>query len=387
MQLCLFYDYRFATNPSPTGVPKHAYFMAKGLMAEPRFQVTGLVPADQIGHQGCLNFLPPTRLPLPFKMARELWTWTGHPLADRWLGDADWVYCPKNDWIPVRKAKYAVTIHGAHELDPAFTPPPRGLTHRLDHLRTRRQDLLMCEHADVVLTVSEWLKQFIVEQFHTDPKKIVVVGNGVDPVFYEVAGASPLRHVTGGSRATISPEPLNREPLNPASQPYILCLGGLNYVDGGDRILALAECLKRSGQPWRIKVVGNQHDPGMAELAERTGVIDLLGYVPHEQLAPLMAGALAFYYPTRYETFGMGAAEAMAAGTPVLTSRCTAVPEIVGDCGIYVNPENSDEVFDAICALLAEPAKRQALIVQAQERAKLFTWDECVNRLKSVFLK
>jgi glycosyltransferase involved in cell wall biosynthesis len=361
-KVTLFTDYRFATTPTPTGVTKHAYFMARGLMAEPRFQVSGLVAADQIGHQGCLDFLPPVRLPMSWKLSRELWTWTGHPVADRWLGDADWVYCPKNDWIPVRKAKYAVTIHGAHELDPAYASPSRSLRQRWVCQRTRRQYLKMCERADVVLTVSEWLKAFVVEQFHGDPRKIVVVGNGVDRIFYEAKAAT-----------------------TPASH-YILCLGGLNHIDGGDRILALAGILKRDGRNWQIKIAGSQHDPGMAEQARQTGVIELLGHVSHTQLASLMAGALAFYYPTRYETFGMGAAEAMAAGTPVVTSHCTAVPEIVGDCGLYVNPDKASEAWDAIVSLATDTMRRQDLIARARERAKRFTWDDCVERLKTVFV-
>lgn len=376
MNIRIFTDLRFTASATPTGVGKHIVHMAHGLSAASGIRLSLLatrdqtIPSGDLPPENALAFLPVYRMPLPWKTASAIWTLTSHPIADRWCGDADWLYCPKNDWIPLNRVKYAVTIHGAHELDPAFGRPA-GLKARAYCARNRIQYCKMCKRADVILTVSEWLKSFVVEQFHADSKKIVVVGNGVDPVFYKVAGASPLRGATEDGRATL---------------PYVLCLGGLNHIDGGDRILAFAETIRRAGKPWRIKVVGNQHDAGMEELAVRTGVIDLAGYVPHANLAPLMAGALAFYYPTRYETFGMGAAEAMAAGAPVVTSRCTAVPEIVGDCGVYVNPDKPDEAVEAIDMLANNSIKREELVRRAQERAQRFTWDACVGRLKTVFV-
>ncbi len=425
MKICLFTDFRFVTGQAATGVTKHAYFMAKGLMADARHQVSALVAADQIGRQGCLDFLTADRLPLPWKVARELWTWTDHPAADRWTGDADWVYCPKNDWIPLRKVKYAVTIHGAHELDPSFRKTG-GFRSRYVCARTRSQYLKMCERADVVFTVSEWLKNFVVEQFHADPNKIVVVGNGVDPAFYEAGrkkvlkfesprvpksedGRSSLVHycgnaLVGGKGALGNPQSagstnlLISQPATPPSPhyslptnelmnsrtdeiPYILCVGGLNHIDGGDRIIALGHEIRRSGKQIRIKVAGCQHEPGTERLAAETGVIDLLGYVPHAQLAGWMADAAVFYFPTRYETFGMAAAEAMAAGCPVVTSRCTAVPEIVGNCGLYVDADRSTEVLHAVHSLIKDQTASRALCVSGRERAKQFTWDGCVLRL------
>jgi len=446
MRITLFTDFRFANDPAPTGVLKHALYMARGLARSPDFEVSALVSADQVGQQGCLSFLPGKKLPLPWKVARELWTWTNRPVVDRWIGETDWVYCPKNDWIPVKRAKYAVTIHGAHEIDPDFNKP-QGLREQALCYRTRRQYLKMCERADVVLTVSEWLKAFIVEQFRTDASKIVVVGNGVDECFYEAgrkevlkSESSEVRKLEDGGRRTedrrsallqaceralvgkrgdgetvgngetfcegstsqggVNSEegavprvssiefpvsvPSTSEILNSRKNglhPYILCVGGLNFIDGGDRIIALGQEIKRSGRRIRIKVAGCQHDPGAQQLAAETGVIDLLGFVCHEHLAGWMADAATFYFPTRYETFGMAAAEAMAAGCPVVTSRCTAVPEIVGDCGVYVNPDNPAEVLDAVDVLLKDSGLSSGLIERAYKRAGLFTWNECTQRL------
>lgn len=377
-RVTVFTDYRFMTSECPTGVAKHAYFMAKGLAQDPSFEVSALSTSDQFGRLGKLSFLPSTRIGLPWMVSRELWTWLNCPAADRWMNPSDWVYCPKNDWIPVKNAKYAVTFHGANELDPTFNTP-NGLRERFNCCRTRKQYQVMCERADKIFTVSVWLKQFMVEKFHSDPNKYIVVGNGVDPVFYEAGKRRRQERITG-RQGTVSVERGSSEKVE-SEPPFILCLGGLNYIDGGDRIVALAELLRRSDRRWQIKVAGQQHEPEWVRKAEQTGKITLLGYVPHERLATQMANAAAFYFPTRYETFGMGAAEAMAAGCPVVTSRCTAVPEVVGDGGIYVEPDRAAEVIEALDVLVGDEATAHALREKAFERATRFTWEACIGRL------
>lgn len=112
--------------------------------------------------------------------------------------------------------------------------------------------------------------------------------------------------------------------------------------------------------------------------------IKLLSYVPAERLAPLMKGAIALLYLTRYETFGMTAAEALAAGTPIITCNCTAVREIVGDAGIYVNPEKPFESVDAVLEFSSSSRKRDEFIMRGKSIAATHTWGNCVSRLQRV---
>ena len=72
MKICLYTDYRFAALSAPTGVSKHMQFMTEGLAGDPRFEVRALVPCDQVGSMGFLDFLPARRLPLSWKVSREL---------------------------------------------------------------------------------------------------------------------------------------------------------------------------------------------------------------------------------------------------------------------------------------------------------------------------
>ena len=359
MRIVVHTDLRYTTRPHPTGVDKHIEQMVGGLARTPGMELSLLAASNQENRNPVVSTLPIRRLPFSWRTATALWTVFGRPVADRWLGPADWVYCPRNDWIPVRCPRYAVTIHGAPELDPELPPLP-GVTGRLWALRNRVQYRRMCCRADVVLTVSEFLKRRIVEQFGVAPERVAVVGNGVETAYFEAG----------------------QEPCRPATEaPYLLAVGGLNFLDGGDRVIALARELRQRRSDLRIRVAGCQHAPGQVSAARMTGAIDFLGYLPAGPLARQMRGAEALYFPTRYETFGLAAAEAMAVGTPVVTCRSTAMPEIVGEAGLYVPPDDAGATADAVAELRSDSELRARLVARGRLRAATYTWTACVRRL------
>ena len=363
MDVCVFTDLRFVSNPQPTGVGKHICQMVHGLSQIPGNRLSLLAARDQIRQPGSLSFMQAAKLPLTWKMAEAVWTVTGHPFTDRWCGNPDWVYCPKNDYIPVRKSRVAVTIHGAHELDPQM-PRSRTLSARLNRLRRRTSYHRMLHQAALVLTVSEFLKEQMVRWFQVEPGKCCVVGNGVEPYFFQAAGRE------AGSSG------------EPAGRPFVLCVGGLNYLDGGDRVIEAARLLRRRMPDLRVLVAGSQHEAAMRRAAAELPNITLLGYVPAERLALYMRDALALFFPTRYESFGIAGAEAMAAGTPVVTCRCTAVPEIVGDAGIYVEPDRPEATLEAFNSLQSQSGLRSDVIARGRQRASAYTWAACVARLQ-----
>ncbi len=363
MEICVFTDLRFTAYAKPTGVGKHIFQMVHGLSQIQGNSVSLLAARDQVRHPGSLSFLPVRELPLPWKMAEAAWTLTGHPFADRWSGNPDWVYCPKNDYIPIRKSRVAVTAHGAHELDPQM-PQPRTMAARLNRLRRRTAYTRMVRGADLILAVSEFLKRQMVDWFDVSPDQVCVVGNGVEPDFFQAAGQE------SGSSG------------EPAGRPFVLCVGGFNYLDGGDRMLQLASLLRTKAPDLRVLVAGSQHEEAMRRAAAELPNITLLGYVPAERLALYMRDAFALFFPTRYETFGIAAAEAMAAGTPVITCRCTAVPEIVGDAGIYVEPDRPEATLEAFTSLQSQSGLRSDLIARGRQRASAYTWVACVGRLQ-----
>jgi glycosyltransferase involved in cell wall biosynthesis len=101
----------------------------------------------------------------------------------------------------------------------------------------------------------------------------------------------------------------------------------------------------------------------------------LTGRVADELLPTLYSGALAFVYPSLYEGFGLPPLEAMACGTPVLTSNVTSLPEVVGDAGLLVDPYNVEAIAHGIRRLVEDSALREELKRKGLERAKQFTWE------------
>jgi glycosyltransferase involved in cell wall biosynthesis len=369
MKIRVFTDLRFTGSTTPTGVGKHIAQMVGGLAASSGNKVSVLAARDQVDGErripsrNALAGFQATVLPLSWKTAEGFWTLTGGPSADRWCDGVDWVYCPKNDFIPLRRTRFAVTIHGAVELDPAM-PQSGTLMARLNRIRRRTAYRRIVAQAEIILTVSEFLKGQVVDWFRADPRRVHVVGNGVAPEFFKAAEQS----------LGVSGEPTDR--------PFVLAVCGRNHLDGGDRILNVALQLRKQTPDLRILVAGSQHDDGLRAQAAGLPNMLLLGYVPSDRLALYMRDALALLFPTRYETFGIAAAEAMAAGTPVVTCRSTAVPEVVGDAAIYVDPDQPESIVEALMVLQSKPGLRDELIVSGRRRASAYTWPACVSRLQ-----
>lgn len=368
MKVSVFTDIRFTENHSPTGVGKHIEQMVLGLSKIDGNLVSVLATCDQIEDfklraVSSLASLPVKRLPLPWKAAEAMWTVSGGPSVDRYCVDSDWVYCPKNDFIPLRSKKLAVTIHGAAELDPKV-PQEGGVGARLNRLRRRLSYARIVARADLILTVSEFLKMQIVDWFKCDEARIAVVGNGVEQHFFDAASL-PIG-ITGRR----------------ADRPVLLCVGGLNDIDGGDRVIKVARLLARRCPDFIILVAGNQHEKKYIDEAKLLPNIELLGFVETSHLACYMRDSLALLFMTRYETFGIAAAEAMAVGTPVITCGGTAVPEVVGNAGIYVS-DNPEDVLDKILEISRNRELTDSIRLAGKNRASEYTWSSCVRKLNA----
>ena len=110
----------------------------------------------------------------------------------------------------------------------------------------------------------------------------------------------------------------------------------------------------------------------------RAGEIRQMGYLPREELAIIVAGALTMIFPSIYEGFGLPSLEAMACGVPVITSNVSSLPEVVGDTGLLIEPHDVDALAGAIEQLVTAPDIRHELSQKAYARSLSFTWDNCV---------
>lgn len=372
MRILAFTDLRFSASRTPTGVGKHVVQMLHGLAGEAEVDLQVLAASDQLTHDGdipetnALHGLRSVRLPYRFRGLQAGWWACGRPYLDAWCQGADLVYCPKNDYVPLRGTPLVSTIHGAHEFDrslPGYDSWPR-LRARLRYGPIYRR---IARHAHLILTVSEFLKNQICEWLEVKPERIAVIGNGVEEVFFQAAELPP-----GAS---------GRSP----DRPFILAVGGLNDLDGADCLLGVCELLEREIPDLQVLVAGCQHETRYLARAQTLRNLELLGYVPAPQLAKLMHDSLALLYLTRYETFGMAGVEAMAAGTPVIASRFTAVPEILGNAALYVDADHPAAVIDCVRHLLLDDGFRTACVLSSRNHASRFTWNSCLQRLLGIF--
>ena len=109
------------------------------------------------------------------------------------------------------------------------------------------------------------------------------------------------------------------------------------------------------------------------------------GYIPNSDLPAIYNGAAAFLYTSLRESFGIPQLEAMACGTPVVTSNTSAIPEIAGEGAILVDPTAPSEIADALVRLETDAAFRAEKIAYGLERVKLFSWEQTARKLLALY--
>jgi glycosyltransferase involved in cell wall biosynthesis len=115
------------------------------------------------------------------------------------------------------------------------------------------------------------------------------------------------------------------------------------------------------------------------------GIVKLTGYVPRADLPALYAGAAAFAYPSLYEGFGLPVLEALACGTPTLTSRSSSLPEVAGDAAVLVDPTSVDSIAAGLSRLLLDTDAARNLRRRGPARAAAFSWDATARRTLDVY--
>ena len=122
------------------------------------------------------------------------------------------------------------------------------------------------------------------------------------------------------------------------------------------------------------------------ELEKRgDGLFVYLGYIPRNELRVLYAGCQIFCYPSRYEGFGLPVLEAMACGTPVVTSDRCSLPEVVGDAALMIDPTQPPALYEALQKVNDE-ATRQSLIAKGLKRAQNFTWERSAELMSKLIV-
>ena len=219
------------------------------------------------------------------------------------------------------------------------------------------------KRSEVVSVPSEWVKRDIVDSLGGDPKSIAVVPFGSEQLFDDPASEDEVR-----SRYRLD-------------RPY-LYFPGRTYPHKNHRFLMEAFAplaseadLVMTGAPW----FRDREIMGAARSLGITGWVRHLGSVPRREVAGLLLGARALAYPTRFEGFGAPALEAMSLGCPVIASNVTAVPEVVGDAGILLDPDDLAGWREMMSKVLADGTLREELSSRGSQRSSLFTWEKAAK--------
>lgn len=296
------------------------------------------------------------------------WFLFDRPRAEQFWPAAQIVYCTGESYVPTQKARLVVTLHDAayfetdaHQRDKSFS---------LQRLKWQLLYGKLARKADLFHTVSQFSADRLAHFFPAIRSRLRVVHNAVTPHFFEPVTPTGLAYV--------------RE-LGLAERPFILVPGGLHFRKNAELVLE-AWPLLRDLYPELILAVVNHSNPGYVARAAALGDrLRILGFVPDDGLRALYAAARLVWFPSRYEGFGLPVIEAMACGTPVVTSRASSLPEIAGDAALLVPPESAHAHADAIESLLGDESLRTELGRRGHLRARTFTWSRAADELKTQF--
>ena len=245
------------------------------------------------------------------------------------------------------------------------------------HRRYRGLLFASLSSAQAVLAISEHGRREILDEFRLPPERVHCTHLGVDSSLF------------GTRDAARNPEVLRKHGV---AGPYFL-YSGSDFPHKNLSLLLRGYAWLRS--LWRAP----DPVPGLVLIGHRSGapggVFDLgpapaqgvryLGALDRNDVPALYQEALAFVYPSSYEGFGLPVLEAMAAGTPVLCSRLTSLPEVAGDAALYLEELSMDEIAERMMALATDRDLRRRLIDAGQNRARAFRWEETARKTAEVY--
>lgn len=324
------------------------------------------------GHSN-VRFRNPGALPYP------VWE---QAVLPRWVRQdrLELLHCPANT-APVslpKDLKLVVTIHDVMYLLPKrVLPRSNVIRQRFGSVYRKFVVPRGARRANRIIADSEFTKQEVVEYLEILPERIRAVHLGIDAEFASL-----------GDEINGTPEEIGAQVLD---APFILALGA-----GDPRKNTLA-VIRAYAARWRdlpsqerLIVVGlrDWQSSAACELVRQLGLnerVFFAGYVSEQSLAWLYKAARCFLYPTLYEGFGLPPLEAMACGTPVITSDRTCVPEVARGAAILVDPTSEESIGDALVRLLHDESLRRELIGRGKAQVRKFGWQETVRKTLAVY--
>ncbi len=308
---------------------------------------------------------------------------------DTWKGNLDFraivrrlgcdlVHIPHLFWIPRGLGcPYVLTVHDL--LEHMYGSRNASSVRRSLHFYMTRRVL---RKAARVIAVSQFTRNEIEKLLAIPDARIEVVYNAIDERFLH-------GHATDADRELIA----QRYQVN---YPFILYAGAIRPHKNVVRIIEAFSTLKSELQKeqqlpdLKLIIIGDDlsSHPRLRRTVVRGGVqndVRFLGFVPIEVLRIFYDVAKVFVFPSLYEGFGLPPLEAMAHGTPVVTSNTSSLPEVAGNAALLVNPENVFEIRRGLQRALLDPALRAQMKQRGYEQAQKFSWTSSVSRILEIY--
>jgi glycosyltransferase involved in cell wall biosynthesis len=269
------------------------------------------------------------------------------------------------------RAHSVVTIHDCiHLMFPQYLPNRAAYTYaRLAMWSATRR-------SDSILTVSQASKRDILHFFAVPPEKVVVVHNAIDERFLVQPPDIELQRV--------------RERYQ-LQHGFILYTGNIKPHKNLVRLIeAFSQIRQGPFQELKLLIIGDEISklPALRRAVHQLKLhkhVRFLGYIPDETLAVLYRSAEVFVFPSLYEGFGLPPLEAMASGTPVVTSNTSSMPEVTGGAAVLVDPYDVGSIVDGVRRVLTDPSLAAELRRKGPLRAREFSWARSVARTKELY--
>ncbi|HWD00009.1 MAG TPA: glycosyltransferase family 1 protein [Candidatus Sulfopaludibacter sp.] len=331
----------------------------------------------RLAPEGSIRTLPPLGELGPLNhdssMAGRLGTFAGLGA----LALSNYTPLPVFDWLTRRADVFhASTLVRHPPKRPRLTATVYDMTcwllpelHSAANLRADRTYCELLRGADGLIAISQSSKDDAVRCLGIRPERIRVIYPGIADAFFDPPSAEVER-----VRARYG-----------LQRPYVLAVG---TIEPRKNIGALVKAYAALPAEIRAESELVLAGPSGWASAETTGLVAsvrYLGYVPEPDVAPLTAGAAVFAYPSLYEGFGFPVAQAMAAGSAVITSNVSSLPEITGDAALLIDPRSEAELTEALERLLSTPSLRATLGARGRERAARFRWPDCAAQSLDFF--
>ena len=292
--------------------------------------------------------------------------------------NCDLVHIPHLFWLPRNlPCPYVMTVHDL--LDHMYRARDQsGLRRSLHFFLTHRA----LKGAARIFAVSNFTKSEVEKLFDIESERTEVVYNAIDERF--------LRgHASEADRQLLAERYL-------INHPFLLYAGRISPHKNVVRIIEAFSALKAELEKeelfpgLKLIIIGDElsKHPDLRRTVVRSRMqndVRFMGFVPIEMLRVFYDAAKIFVFPSLYEGFGLPPLEAMAHGTPVVTSNTSSLPEVVGNAAVLVNPENVFEIMRALHRVLLDQALRDKLKVRGYEQAKRFSWDASARQILRVY--